>query len=175
MPGDIKCPSDLWNLLEARQSAQSKVPANRFSIDNWYHPDVNRKGGINATGGYFLSQDDSFRDFEPSFFGINPLEAASMDPQQRKLLEVVFETFESAGVTLDQVSGSQTACYVGAFTTDFFKTLSKDVEQQFPYLATGSDMTILSNRINYVFDLKGPRHVESQTCRFTLTPSQPYC
>jgi acyl transferase domain-containing protein len=39
-----------------------------------------------------------------------------MDPQQRKLLEVVFETFESAGVTLDQVSGANVGCY-GALST----------------------------------------------------------
>ena len=108
-------------------------------------------------GGYFLSHDESYRNFDPAFFQINPLEAASMDPQQRKLLEVVYETFESAGVTLDQLSGSQTACYVGAFTADFNGTLTKDTEDYFPYVSTGSDMTILSNRINYVFNLKGPR------------------
>lgn len=34
-----------------------------------------------------------------------------MDPQQRKLLEVVFESFESAGVTLDDVSGANVGCY----------------------------------------------------------------
>ena len=80
-----------------------------------------------------------------------------MDPQQRKLLEVVYETFESAGATLDQISGSQTACYIGAFTADFNKTLTRDSEEYVPYESTGSDMTILSNRVNYVFNLKGPR------------------
>lgn len=34
-----------------------------------------------------------------------------MDPQQRKLLEVVFESFENAGVTLDDVSGANVGCY----------------------------------------------------------------
>jgi acyl transferase domain-containing protein len=80
-----------------------------------------------------------------------------MDPQQRKLLEVVYETFESAGVTLEQMSGSQTACYVGSFTADFVKTLTREPERYWPYQSTGTDMTILSNRINYVFNLKGPR------------------
>ena len=110
-----------------------------------------------SRGGYFLSHGDSYRNFDPSFFGIHPLEAASMDPQQRKLLEVVHETFESAGTTLNQVSGSQTACYIGAFTHDFGRILSRDTEEYYPYSHTGSDMTILSNRISYVFNLKGPR------------------
>ena len=82
-----------------------------------------------------------------------------MDPQQRKLLEVVYETFESAGVTLDGVSGSLTACYVGAFTSDFAKTLQREPERYWPYESTGTDMTTLSNRVNYVFNLKGPRCV----------------
>jgi acyl transferase domain-containing protein len=159
LPGDVKSPSEFWNLIQSGRSAQSDVPANRFDIDKWYHPDPKRRGSIIARGGYFLSHDDSYRNFDPSFFGIHPLEAASMDPQQRKLLEVVYETFESAGVTLNAVSGSRTACYVGSFTADFIKTLAREPETYWPYQSTGTDMTILSNRINYVFNLKGPRHV----------------
>ena len=104
-----------------------------------------------------MDHGDDWRNFDPSFFGIHPLEASTLDPQQRKLLEVVYETFESAGVTLDQASGSQTACYVGAFTNDFGKTLDREPEQYWPYQHTGTDRTVLSNRVNYVFNLKGPR------------------
>ncbi|KAK3936136.1 hypothetical protein QBC46DRAFT_296752 [Diplogelasinospora grovesii] len=68
-------------------------------------------------GGYFLGED--VRQFENSFFGINNLEATYMDPQQRKLLEVVFECLENAGIPLDKASGSNTGCYVGNFTVDF--------------------------------------------------------
>ncbi len=82
-----------------------------------------------------------------------------MDPQQRKLLEVVYEALESAGTTLQDVSGSQTACYVGAFTHDMNRILSRDIEHSPEYASTGTDMTILSNRVNYVFNLKGPRSV----------------
>lgn len=68
-------------------------------------------------GGYFLK--DDVRQFENSFFGINNLEATYMDPQQRKLLEVVFECLENAGVSLDKASGSNTGSFVGNFTFDF--------------------------------------------------------
>ena len=53
---------------------------------------------MNVDGGYFLRED--VRQFDNSFFGINNLEASYMDPQQRKLLEVVFECFEDAGVCI---------------------------------------------------------------------------
>ena len=159
LPGDVKSPSQLWDLLEQEKSAQSDVPTNRFDISKWYHPNAKRHGSVASMGGYFLSHDDSFRAFDPSFFGINPLEAATMDPQQRKLLEVVYEALDSAGTTLRDVSGSQTACYVGAFTNDMGRILSRDLEYYPDYAATGTDLTILSNRINYVFNLKGPRLV----------------
>ena len=68
---------------------------------------------MNMRGGYFIK--DDIRNFDNEFFGILNQEATYMDPQQRKLLEVVFECFETAGVTLDQISGSDTGCYVGNF------------------------------------------------------------
>jgi acyl transferase domain-containing protein len=44
-----------------------------------------------------------------------------MDPQQRKLLEVVYESFESAGYSLDKLSGANVGCYVANFTADFLQ------------------------------------------------------
>jgi acyl transferase domain-containing protein len=115
------------------------VPPNRLNIDARYHPDSQRPGGVSAKGGYFISQDDSFLAFDPSFFGINPKEAATMDPQQRKLLEVVYECFESASVTQDQVSGLQTGCYVGYFTLDSRPVQGRYFDFGAPYQVTVSN------------------------------------
>lgn len=91
--------------MMSKGSGQSpRVPESRFNIDSHYHKDNDRPGSFHVLGGYFL--DDTLQEFDPSFFGITPIEAMWMDPQQRKLLEVVYESFESAGVTLE-VSGSQ--------------------------------------------------------------------
>ena len=46
----------------------------------------------NARYGYFLDQDISL--FDPEFFRISGKEAEAMDPQQRMLLEVVYEALE---------------------------------------------------------------------------------
>lgn len=81
-----------------------------------------------------------------------------MDPQQRKLLEVVFETFESAGIPLEQLSGANVGCYVGNFVVDHIVTQLKDSEYTHRYTATGLGTTILANRISHVFNLKGPRY-----------------
>lgn len=44
-----------------------------------------------------------------------------MDPQQRKLLEVAYESFESAGYSLERISGANVGCYVANFTADFLQ------------------------------------------------------
>lgn len=108
-----------------------------------------------SKGGYFLSED--VREFDPSFFGIGLAEATELDPQQRKLLEVVYESFESAGATLEKLAGSKTACFVGNFTSDFKHMQSYDMEYCSAYTACGTGETLLSNRISHTFNLLGPR------------------
>jgi len=80
--------------------------------------------------------------FDPDFFGISPLEATYMDPQQRKLLEVVFEAFENGGAALEDVSGGNVGCYVGNFTVDFQVMQTRDPEYLHRYSATGMGTTI---------------------------------
>lgn len=84
------------------------MPESRFNIDS-YHGGKDQPAITEALGGYFIQED--IRDFDNQFFGINNREASVMDPQQRKLLEVVFESFESAGVSLDDASGANIGCY----------------------------------------------------------------
>lgn len=156
LPGDVNSASKFWEMLLESRSGQCNVPASRFNIDGFYHPDgASRPGSMNTKGGYFLSED--IRNFENSFFGINNLEATYMDPQQRKLLEVVYESFESAGMSLEMIAGANIGCYIGNFTMDFQVMQTRDAEYMHRYSATGMGTTILSNRISHVFDLRGPR------------------
>lgn len=112
---------------------------------------------MNVKGGYFIQED--LRAFDNSFFGINNLEATYMDPQQRKLLEVVFECFESAGMSMDTISNSNTGVYVGSFTHDHFLMQMRDPDYLHRYDGTGSGTTLLANRISHVFNLHGPRYI----------------
>ena len=113
-------------------------------------------------GGYFLTQD--LQEFDPALFGISPVEAMWMDPQQRKLLEVVYEAFESGGQTLQSVAGSNTACFAGSFTSDFQQMSFKEPDFRHSYAATGVDPGIISNRVNHVFNLKGPSITVNTAC-----------
>lgn len=104
-------------LMEKRSGQTPKVPESRFNIDAHYHENLARPGSFNVAGGYFL--DGRPDDFDPTFFNMTPIEAQWLDPQQRKMLEVSYECLVSAGVTLESVSGSNTAVFVGSFTSDY--------------------------------------------------------
>lgn len=141
--------------MAAGSPQSAKVPSSRFNIDAFYDPQPDRPGSLNIPGGYFLDEDPT--DFDPNFFGITPIEATWMDPQQRKLLEVVYEALESSGTPLHKLVGSSTGCFVGSFTSDFQQMSFKEHDFRHTYSATGVDPGILSSRIAHVFDLRGPR------------------
>ena len=105
--------------------------------------------------GHFL--DGDIRSFENSFFGINNLEATYMDPEQRQLLEVVYECLENAGIPLESVAGEAVGCYVGNFTYDFLEIQNKDPDFLHRYSGRGMSSSILANRVNHIFDFRGPR------------------
>ncbi|PHH61958.1 hypothetical protein CDD81_7707 [Ophiocordyceps australis] len=160
LPGDIRSPSQLWDLITEKKSTQGPVPPGRFNINGFYHPDNTRSGCLNANGGYFLNED--VRKFENTFFDINNLEAIYMDPQQRKLLEVVYECLEDSGVP--DISGTNTGVFVGNFTIDFQTMMTRDPDYIHRYSATGSGSAIMANRISHVFNLNGPSFTLDTAC-----------
>lgn len=123
-PGEATNIEQFWQMIVEGRSAWSKVPAERWNQDAFYHPDVYAAGSNNAKGGHFIKQ--SMADFDAGFFGIQPLEANVMDPQQRLLLELAYEAFENAGVTMSQLKGSDTGVYMAQFTKDYENNILKD-------------------------------------------------
>ncbi|MCJ1284085.1 hypothetical protein MMC26_003416 [Xylographa opegraphella] len=167
LPGDINSPLELWKAIMAKRIANSvRVPSSRFNIDGHYHERLDRPGSFNVPGGYFL--EGSCQEFDPVLFGISPIEALLMDPQQRKLLEVVYEAFESGGFPMEKMSGTATGCFVGCFTSDFQQMSFKEPDFRHAYSATGVDPGIISNRISHVFNLRGPSIMVNTACSSSL-------
>lgn len=110
-PGGVNHPSKLWDLISSPRDVAQTIPLDRFNIDRFYHKDGTHHGTTNARESYFL-QDDVTK-FDNKFFAIPPAEAEAIDPQQRILLEVVYEALENAGIPMHQLSNSDTGVYVG--------------------------------------------------------------
>lgn len=92
----------------------------------------------------------------------------SIDPQQRVLLETVYEGLESAGLTIDRLQGSTTAVYVGVMCDDYNDVVYNDGESIPKYAATGSARSILSNRVSYFFNWNGPSMTIDTACSSSL-------
>ncbi|KAI0898729.1 hypothetical protein F4806DRAFT_506709 [Annulohypoxylon nitens] len=165
-PGGVRNPSQLWDLLKEKRDGWREFTSDRINVDGFYHPNRQRPGSMATMGGHLLQEDP--RLFDHSFFGITATEATSMDPSQRKLLEVTYEAFDSACVPLEKVSGSRTGVFVGNFNNDHQLMQLRDPNLTLPYAVTGGGPTILSNRINYVFNLQGPSMVVDTACSASM-------
>jgi acyl transferase domain-containing protein len=74
-------------------------------------------GSFIVPGGIFIEDDPDA--FDPNMFDMSPVDCLWLDPQQRKLSEVICEVFESSDITLDYVAGSKTGCFISCFSLDY--------------------------------------------------------
>ena len=172
-PGNANDPELLWNILAEGRSCWTNVPAERFNEAAFHHPSSDASGTYNHRGGHFLSQDIAA--FDANFFNISPSEAQAMDPQQRILLETTYEALENGGISMQSIRGSKTAVYTAMFTRDYDRNIYKDPSDIPKYHLTGSGEAILSNRISYVFDLKGPSMTLDTGCSGSLVALHQAC
>ncbi|MCJ1477282.1 hypothetical protein MMC13_005953 [Lambiella insularis] len=165
-PGECSTPSRLWELLREPRDLLSRIPGDRFNAEGFYHPDGQYHGNSNVRDSYFLSE--NHRQFDAQFFEVKPIEANATDPQQRLLLETVYECIESAGLTIEGLRGSKTAVYVGLMCADYDSLLLRDADSIPTYHATGVSRSIMSNRISYFFDWRGPSMTIDTACSSSL-------
>lgn len=92
-----------------------------------------------------------------------------MDPQQRLMLEVVYEALERAGYPLPSLAGSRTGVFMGQFSADYNDLVIRDIDPPLPFSLTGLGSTSLANRISWLFDLKGPSFTLDTACSSSLT------
>ncbi|CZR54997.1 related to polyketide synthase [Phialocephala subalpina] len=170
-PGDATSPENLWDILANGRSAWSEFPKDRINISGFYHPSGERQGSICFKGGHFLKDGvaawDGCRSLAP-FFSTTAHEAAAMDPQQRILLEVSYEAFENAGIPVETLPGTSTAVYCGSFVKDYEQICLRDPDDSPQYAATGNGIAIMSNRISWFYDLRGPSLTLDTGCSASL-------
>ncbi|KAL4804624.1 hypothetical protein BDV18DRAFT_165984 [Aspergillus unguis] len=166
LPGDVQDPQSFWDLLMSQKLTRAPFPKSRFNPTAFYNPQKGRPGNIRYTEGYTISND--LEDFDAGFFNVNATDAQFMDPQQRQLLECCFECLESGGVTLEDVSGTETGVYVGSFASDYETLAFKEPERIEGMAVLGMGRTTISNRVSYMYNLHGPSVTMDTACSSTL-------
>lgn len=89
-------------------------------------------------------------DFDPLFFEISPLEAQTMDPRQRHLLQEAWKALEDAAIVPNQIKNTKVGVFVGVEQGDYQMICPPDT------LITANHDGILAARLSYFLNLHGP-------------------
>ncbi|KAH0435679.1 polyketide synthase [Colletotrichum camelliae] len=165
LPGGLETPQDLWDFLMAKGDARSRVPESRYNISA-YHSDSGRPGTIATQYGYFLDDDVKLGSLDAARFSLSRAELEFADPQQRRMLEVVREAFDDAGVV--DFKGRTIGCYMGSYGEDWLEMQNRDHQQSGVNRVDGYSDFMLSSRISYEMDLKGPCMTVRTACSAAL-------
>ncbi|MGV0327388.1 polyketide synthase Pks13 [Corynebacterium confusum] len=161
---DAKNADEFWDMLVEGRGATGPLPIGRWSD---YAADpvmTQRMAEQNLAGGYI----DDIAGFDAEFFGLSPVEATNMDPQQRILLELVWEALEDAHLPANELRGTATGVYMGSSNNDYGMLITADPAEAHPYALTGTSSAIISNRISYALDLRGPSVNVDTACSSSL-------
>jgi acyl transferase domain-containing protein/NADPH:quinone reductase-like Zn-dependent oxidoreductase/acyl carrier protein len=156
---------ELWTLLQSGRCSIGQVPADRFPMQRFGHPQRQERGRSYSWAAGTL---DHIWDFDPSVFGISPREAVQMDPQQRILLQLTWEALEDAGIPPSTIAGSEVGVYIGACQVEYGHRFGIDHAVADSHFATGTALSVVSNRLSYVFDLHGPSMTIDTACSSSL-------
>ena len=166
-------PEAFWEVLSGGVDAIREVPEDRFDIDEFYDPDPETPGKTYTRFGGFL---DGIDGFDPEFFGISPREAVWIEPQQRLMLETVWEGMERAGYAPSSLRGSRTGIFAGVAANEYAHLLSSEsIDKIEPYFITGNALNAISGRVAFALGLEGPAVAVDTACSSALVAVHQAC
>ncbi|MDT5064468.1 MAG: hypothetical protein QOK02_623, partial [Mycobacterium sp.] len=166
-------PEAFWELLSGGVDAIQEIPEDRFDIDEFYDPDPEIAGKIYTRYGGFL---DGIDGFDPEFFNISPREAVWIEPQQRLVLETVWEGLERAGYAPAELRGSRTGVFTGVAANEYAHLLSSEsLDKIEPYFITGNALNAISGRVAFALGLEGPAVAVDTACSSALVAVHQAC
>jgi acyl transferase domain-containing protein len=146
--------NQLWsNLCEGRESISFFTDD---QLDASIDPNKLRDPAYVKARGILADADQ----FDAGFFGISATEATIMDPQQRVLLEIAWESLENSGYVPERFDGL-IGLFAGMNNNTYFQNLvskRRDLIERFGEFQTmlANEKDFLTTRISYKLNLTGP-------------------
>lgn len=173
LPGHSTTPTKLWDFLLRGGIAENAPPRSRFSLAGHYDGSL-KPHTVKTPGAMFLEDSDP-ADFDAAFFNTSRGDAIAMDPQQRMLLEVIYEGLENAGIGLESVSGDDFGCFVASYAVDYMDMQNRDPEDRAQGITIGAGRAILSNRISHFLNIKGASMTIDTACSGSMVSVDVAC
>ena len=164
-PGGVIDAESFARMLWAGTDAITEIPASRWPLDKWYDEGQDTAGKMYTRFGGFIDDVDQF---DAEFFGIAPVEAASMDPQQRLVLELAWQALEDAGHAPSSLAGTNSGIYLGISNSDYGRALFAHPELIDPYFSPGNAYSVAAGRVSYVLGMQGPAISIDTACSSSL-------
>jgi 6-methylsalicylic acid synthase len=158
LPGDANSAEEFWQFLLDGGQATGPIPPERWE------PYAAAARRATSQGGFITDA----AGFDAEFFGVTPREAELMDPQQRIMLEVVWQALEHAGIPPSSLAGTDAGVFVGVGSDDYGRQMLEDLPRIEAWTGIGAAMCAVANRISYVLDLRGPSMAVDTACSASL-------
>ncbi|TGO60221.1 hypothetical protein BCON_0037g00210 [Botryotinia convoluta] len=154
-------PEELWDILTEGKSLLRTIPEGRFPVEGL------RRSSNQPFYGNFVDDIDAF---DHRFFQKSPREAASMDPQQRFLLECSYNALSSSGYfgrqSMSKSKGgneqNDVGCFFGVCGSDYNDNIASHPPNAFSSL--GSLRAFLSGKVSHFFGFTGPSVIYDTAC-----------
>ncbi|WP_028545532.1 type I polyketide synthase [Paenibacillus taiwanensis] len=167
-PGDAHNPTGFWNVLATGAETVTEIKADRFDYRPYYSENPDEEGKMITKNASFLR--DNIKEFDNIHFGLSAIEAASIDPQHRLLLEVSWEAMENAALNIEQLKGSKTGVFIGISSCEYANAelYSGDATDITPYSMVGASLGSAAGRLSYFYDFKGPAVTCDTACSSSI-------
>lgn len=152
-----------WDNLMAGKNSLREVPASRWDWEQHY-AEKTEPGKTSSKWGALIDDVDCF---DAGFFAISSEEADALDPQLRLLLQESYRAVEDAGIDMKQLAGSRTGVFIGYEYSEYEHHLRKLNNKDFtkgPLFSSSSPSYYLSNRMSFIYDLRGPSESINVNC-----------
>ena len=103
--------------------------------------------------------------FDADFFGVRPIEAMTMDPRQRMLLESCWEALADAGIDPESLRDTRTGVYVGMGRSEYREVAAASGSVS-GFLGVNSSIAV--GRVAYALGLMGPAITVDAACASSL-------